>query len=43
MTDNTARPGNGHSRFEFASVQYMEKVTELLLKLAEKYAAFRQM
>lgn len=35
--------GNGHSRFEFASVQYMEKVTELLLKLAEKYAAFRQM
>ena len=33
--------GNGHSRFEFASVQYMEKSTELLLKLAVKYASFR--
>lgn len=30
---------NCHSRFEFASVQYMEKVTELLLKLAVKYGS----
>ena len=29
--------GNCHSRFEFASVQDMEKSTELLLKLAVKY------
>ena len=29
--------GNGHSRFEYASVQEMEKVTELLVKLAVKY------
>lgn len=28
---------NCHSRFEFASVQYMEKSTELLIKLAVKY------
>jgi len=30
--------GNMHSRFEYACVQEMEQVTELLLKLAEKYA-----
>lgn len=28
---------NGHSRFEYACVQDMEKVTELLVKLAERY------
>lgn len=28
---------NYHSRFEYACVQSMEKVTELLIKLAEKY------
>ena len=28
---------NCHSRFEFASVQYMEKSTQLLIKLAVKY------
>ncbi len=31
---------NYHSRFEYACVQSMEKVTELLVKLAEKYAKF---
>jgi tripeptide aminopeptidase len=31
---------NAHSRFEFACVQSMEKVTELLVKLAEKYADY---
>ncbi|MCI8694760.1 MAG: peptidase T [Lachnospiraceae bacterium] len=30
--------GNGHSRFEFASVQYMEKSTELLIRLARRYS-----
>ncbi len=30
---------NYHSRFEYACVQSMEKVTELLIKIAEKYAA----
>lgn len=29
---------NYHSRFEYACVQSMEKVTELLVKLAEKYS-----
>lgn len=29
--------GNYHSRFEYACVQEMEKVTELLVKLAERY------
>ena len=28
---------NGHSRFEYACVQDMEKVTELLIKLAQRY------
>lgn len=28
---------NGHSRFEYACVQDMERVTELLIKLAERY------
>lgn len=28
---------NGHSRFEYACVQDMERVTELLVKLAERY------
>lgn len=28
---------NGHSRFEYACVQDMEKTTELLVKLAERY------
>ena len=31
---------NYHSRFEYACVQSMEKVTELLVKLATKYADF---
>ena len=31
---------NYHSRFEYACVQSMEKVTELLVKLAVKYADF---
>jgi tripeptide aminopeptidase len=31
---------NAHSRFEFACVQSMEKVTELLIRLAEKYADY---
>ena len=31
---------NYHSRFEYACVQSMEKVTELLVKLAAKYADF---
>lgn len=29
--------GNGHSRFEYTCVQSMEKVTKLLIKLAERY------
>lgn len=29
--------GNFHSRFEYACVQSMEKVTELLIRLAERY------
>lgn len=29
---------NGHSRFEYVCVQSMEKVTELLVRLAEKYS-----
>lgn len=33
---------NCHSRFEYACVQEMEKVTELLVKLAERYAGFKQ-
>lgn len=33
--------GNYHSRFEYACVQSMEAVTELLIKLAERYADFR--
>lgn len=33
---------NYHSRYEYACVQSMDKVTELLVKLAEKYADFRQ-
>ncbi len=32
---------NYHSRFEYACVQSMETVTELLVKLAERYADFR--
>lgn len=32
---------NYHSRFEYASVQAMETVTKLLIKLAECYADFR--
>jgi len=32
---------NYHSRFEYACVQSMEKVTELIVKLAGKYAAMR--
>ena len=31
---------NYHSRYEYACVQSMEKVTELLVRLAEKYAEF---
>ncbi len=34
--------GNYHSRFEYACVQAMESVTELLVKLAERYADFRR-
>ena len=34
--------GNCHSRFEFASVQDMEKSTELLLKLAVKYGEVKR-
>ena len=30
---------NFHSRFEYASVQSMEKVTELLIRLAERYGS----
>ncbi len=33
---------NYHSRFEYACVQSMEKVTELLVKLAEKYGEFHK-
>lgn len=33
--------GNYHSRFEYACVQSMEAVTELLIKLAERYGEFR--
>lgn len=33
---------NYHSRFEYACVQSMEKVTELLVKLAVKYADFHK-
>lgn len=33
---------NYHSRFEYACVQSMEKVTELLVKLAAKYADFQK-
>lgn len=33
---------NYHSRFEYACVQSMETVTELLVRLAEKYGDFRQ-
>ncbi len=33
---------NYHSRFEFACIQSMNKVTELLIKLAEKYAAMKE-
>lgn len=33
---------NYHSRYEYACVQSMETVTELLIKLAEKYADFRK-
>lgn len=33
---------NYHSRYEYACVQSMDKVTELLVKLAEKYADFRR-
>ena len=32
---------NYHSRFEYASVQAMETVTRLLIKLAECYADFQ--
>lgn len=32
---------NYHSRYEYACIQSMEKVTELLVKLAERYAEFR--
>lgn len=32
---------NYHSRFEYACVQSMEKVTELLVKLTQKYADFK--
>lgn len=31
---------NFHSRFEYASVQAMEKVTQLLIRLAERYGDF---
>lgn len=34
--------GNCHSRFEYACVQSMEAVTELLVKLAERYGGFRR-
>lgn len=34
--------GNYHSRFEYACVQAMESVTELLIKLAERYADFQR-
>lgn len=34
--------GNYHSRFEYACVQEMEKVTELLVKLAERYGNLGQ-
>ena len=30
--------GNFHSRYEYACVQSMEKVTQLLVMLAERYA-----
>lgn len=33
---------NYHGKYEYACVQSMEKVTELLIKLAEKYAAFEK-
>ena len=33
---------NFHSRFEYACVQSMEKVTELLVRLAQKYAGERE-
>jgi len=34
--------GNYHSRFEYACVQSMESVTELLVRLAGRYADFRR-
>lgn len=34
--------GNYHSRFEYACVQSMEAVTELLVKLAERYGEFKK-
>jgi tripeptide aminopeptidase len=33
---------NYHSRYEYACVQDMEKVTELLIRLAERYANFQK-